>query len=94
MPPEKSVLIFQPLYHPFDEGIKSVRSLDFTGLRVDIFQALYDSREGSKLLSIEEYLDQVSIDATSTYALNQKNAQLEKTNYMKKLTLENGSFEE
>ena len=90
MIPEKSVLIFQPVYHPFDEALKSVRSMDFTGLRVDIFQALFDSREGSKLISTEEYLEHVSLDATSEYALNQKNAQAEKTNYMKKLTLENG----
>ena len=89
MTPEKSVLVFQPVYHPFDEALKSVRSMDFTGLRVDIFQALFDSREGSKLISTEEYLEHVSIDATSEYALNQKNAQIEKTRYMKKLCLEN-----
>lgn len=89
MKPEKSVLVFQPMHHPYDEALKSVRNMDFSGLRVDIFQALWDSREGSELHDPVEYFKTRTIDATSEHVQNRINAQLEKTLYMKKLTIDN-----
>ena len=89
MTPKSSILIFQLIYHPFEESLKSVLSMDFTGLRVDIFYALYNSRQGSQIISKEEYFSHGIPDMTSEYYANHINAQTEKTLYMKKLCLEN-----
>lgn len=85
----KSVLIFQMLHHPFDNCLKSIREMDFTDLRVDIMQAIYNSKEGSVIIPPEEYDFSRTPDATAEWFQNKLIAQREKTAYAKKLCLDN-----
>jgi len=84
----KSVLIFQMVHHPFRESLRSVLNMDFTGLKVHIFYAIYSSPYGSQIITPKEYLEQDTIDATSPEYQNKQRAQEEKTRLMQKLVLD------
>ena len=89
MTPEKSVLIFQLVHHPFDESLKSALYVDVGDLRVDHFLARYDSRDGSGIIPGPEYKYPEVANTAAEWYKNQMNAQIEKTMRAKKLCLDN-----
>jgi hypothetical protein len=85
---EPSVLIFQLLHHPYRESLDSVLKMDFTGMNVNVFYAIFSSACGSRMIDEKEYREKTQVlDVTSEYASNQRIAQLEKTRLMGDMVL-------
>ena len=84
----KSVLIYQLTYHPFKESIQAALILDLSGIRADIFHAVYSTPCGSEIIPGKEYLDKIFPTITPEYHKTVVEIRREKTLNAKKLCLD------